>query len=244
MSEQASLESACGSIGSTAPGAYTLVERLRASRSSGEPSGTCAATSAMCTQIRIPPASAPAPPSTPAPRSLPPPWPPPAAPASIGSAEMASSKSRALIGSIVNVGSSRRSRRSPGARLTRSPAARASLSSAGSKPRARPRSSSSPSITSRATSGRPSTRTTRTPAPRPREEPCTSTRSPAETSSLPPRPERAGPSVRRAAPRLCGCPWSRSRGGNSGSAVRKRPRRSTTATVAPEGTGSPTRPLT
>ena len=32
-SEQASLESACGSIGSTAPGTYTLVARLRASRS-------------------------------------------------------------------------------------------------------------------------------------------------------------------------------------------------------------------
>ncbi len=32
-SEQASVESACGSIGSTAPGTYTLVARRRASRS-------------------------------------------------------------------------------------------------------------------------------------------------------------------------------------------------------------------
>ncbi len=63
-----------------------------------EPSGTCAATSAMCTQIRV-------------------------ARPSIGSAEIASSKSRALTGSMVKVGSSRRSRRSPGAHLTRSAAA-------------------------------------------------------------------------------------------------------------------------
>jgi hypothetical protein len=44
---QASLDSASGSIGSTAPGTYTLLPRRRASSSIGDPAGTCAATSAM-----------------------------------------------------------------------------------------------------------------------------------------------------------------------------------------------------
>ncbi len=224
ISEHASLDSECGSIGSTAPGTYTLVARRRASRSIGEPSGTCAATSAMCTHTR-------------------------AAPPSIASAEIASSKSRALAGSMVNVGSARRSRRSYLAWRTRSPAARASRSTAGSNARARPRSSISPSITSRATSGRPSTRRIRAPDPRPCEPrpPApragwTSTRSPARAL---PRAEPGEPTTICEEPPRRGEPSRGCSYGNSRSAVRKRPRRSSTATIALAGagpTGSPAPP--
>ncbi len=61
-------------------------------------------------------------------------------------------------GSIVNVARRRRSRRSPGVCATRSPPRAPRARRPASKRRARPRSSISPSITSRATSGRPSTR--------------------------------------------------------------------------------------
>ena len=84
-SEHASFESTSGSIGSTAPGTYTLVPRLTASRSSRPPGRTYAVTSAMWTQTRT---------RSPSRR-----------------AEIASSKSRASSGSIVNVGRSRRSTR-------------------------------------------------------------------------------------------------------------------------------------
>ena len=88
------------------------------------------------------------------------------------SAEIASSKSRALAGSIVNVGRPVRSRLPSVAWIFRAAAARASRSTAGSNPRARPRSSSRPSIRSRATSGRPSTRVIcARPSPRPRPAP-------------------------------------------------------------------------
>ena len=87
--------------------------------------------------------------------------------------EIASSKSRALAGSIVNVGSSRRSRRPCRRRSGASAASRASCSTAGSNDRRRPRSSISASITSRATSGRPSRREITTP---PRTAPATGAR--------------------------------------------------------------------
>ncbi len=123
ISEQASLESACGSIGSTAPGAYTLVARRARlaveRRALGHVRGdvgdvhphadrtgsAVAGATAVARSPRSPLADA-------------------VALGVDGSAEIASSKSRALAGSIVNVGSARRSRRSPGSRLTRSPAAR------------------------------------------------------------------------------------------------------------------------
>ena len=85
-SEHARFDSASGSIGSTSPGTYTEFARRNASRSSADPAGTNADTSAMCTHTRT-------------------------APSSSSSAEIASSKSRAVGGSIVNVGRSRRSRR-------------------------------------------------------------------------------------------------------------------------------------
>jgi len=47
----ASLESAAGIIGSTAPGTYTLVPRRRASRSIGDPGATYAATSAISSGV-------------------------------------------------------------------------------------------------------------------------------------------------------------------------------------------------
>ena len=68
-----------------------LLARRRASRSSGEPGRTWAATSAMWTQTRARSPSR---------------W-----------AETASSKSRALAGSTVKVASAVRSRRAPGSRL-------------------------------------------------------------------------------------------------------------------------------
>ena len=100
------MESASGSIGSTAPGTYTLVARRRASRSSAESSATYADTSAMWTQTRTLASSS-------------------------RSAEIASSKSRAVTGSIVNVTRSRRSRRGavaagPGGSRPASRASRAS----------------------------------------------------------------------------------------------------------------------
>ena len=110
----------------------------RAGRPRGRPATaarTYADTSAMCTQTRQ--------------RS-----------SSSRAAEIASSKSRALTGSIVNVGSERRSRRpaatrtdvvGPGARPPRAPRARPPDRTE----RRSPRSTISASITSRATSGRP-----------------------------------------------------------------------------------------
>ena len=81
------------------------------------------------------------------------------APSSSRSAEIASSKSRAVGGSIVKVGRSRRSRRAPASPCGGSSAAlRAARSTAGSKRRRSPRSSISASSTSRALSGRPSRR--------------------------------------------------------------------------------------
>ena len=193
-SEHAWLESASGSIGSTRPGTYTEVARLNASRSTFEPGRTCAATSAMCTHTRT-------------------------APSSSSSAEIASSKSRALGGSIVNVGSARRSTR--GTSATREAASRASRSASGSKRRRRPRSSISASSTSRATSGRPIRRST-FPWPAPRPVGATSTSSPG----------RAGPrSTFMRGPRE-----------KNGVAVRKRPRLSSTATIGPGRPRSSKRP--
>ena len=118
--------------------------RTRSSRAAAprgrasEPSRTWAATSAMCTHTRVPPVAE-------------------------RSAEIASSKSRALAGSIVNVGKLAQvaplaaASRSTPLRRPRAPRARAPRS----KPRRRPRSSISASITSRATSGRPIRRSTR-----------------------------------------------------------------------------------
>ena len=134
-------------------------------------------------------------------------------PSSSRSAEMASSKSRAVVGSIVNVGSERRSRRRSSRTVARS-AARASRSTAGSKLRRRPRSIMSASRTSRATSGRPSRWET---TARPRARPLrlgagtTTTRSPTAT-----------PRSRFRA--------SRGPGPKNGSATKNLPRRCTTAT--------------
>ena len=55
---QAPLDSASGSIGSTAPGTYTLVARRAVSRSSAVPGRTYALTSAMWIHMRIRPPSA------------------------------------------------------------------------------------------------------------------------------------------------------------------------------------------
>ena len=121
------------------PGAYTLVARRRASWSIAEPGGTCAATSAMCTHMRTAG------------------W---SGSDSILSAETASSKSRAVAGSTVKVGRSRRSRLRPSCSSVsalchaRAPAARASRSTGGSKRRAKPASRSICSIASRAVSVR------------------------------------------------------------------------------------------
>ena len=124
------------------------------------------------------------------------------------------------------------------ARAVRPPAlarARASSASRSAVARSRgagPRSSSSASITSRATSGRPIRRSTRAEEPR-RGRRRRATRSPS------PRAARASPAPgRRRSPRASR-PATRVRsaggGSNSGSAVRKRPRRCSTATsgVAP-----------
>ena len=150
------------------------------------PACTCAATSAMCTHTRIRPESS-------------------------RSALIASSKSRAVGGSI---GERRQVAQVAAARAglaCRSAAARASRSTSGSKRRRSPRSSISPSRTSRATSGRPSRRMI-FPCPARRPVGATSTRSP--TLARPP----LSTLIRR--PRA-----------KNGSAVRKRPRRSSTATT-------------
>ena len=139
-------------------------------------------------------------------------------PSSSRAAEIASSKSRALVGSIVNVGSARRSRR-PSSCTGAPSAARASRSTAGSKPRRRPRSIISASSTSRATSGRPSRRAT---TARPRARPfrlgagATTTRSPMATLRSRLRASR-GPVPK------------------NGSATKNFPRRCTTATRVPGG---------
>ena len=131
-------------------------------------------------------------------------------PSPSGSAETASSKSRAVAGSTVKVGSPVRSRRSPAARGRRLTASRASSSISRLKPRCVPRSQMSASTTSRARSAEPSGRSTLAP------------RAPKSTSTISPGPT-LGPPARVA----CG-PRS-----NSGSTTGKRPRRSTLATRRP-----------
>ena len=83
---QRSSASSGGSIGAARPGTYVVNARDAAPRSSEEPAGTKADTSAMWTHARYPPSSS--------------------------RIESASSKSFAVSGSIVNVVSSRRSTRS------------------------------------------------------------------------------------------------------------------------------------
>ena len=108
-------------------------------------------------------------------------------PSSSASAEIASSKSRAVTGSIVNVGSSRRSR-APAERVARRRA------SAACAPRARPRGQSAPRsprssisapITSRATSGRPSRRAHAWPGATRRGGRCPARRRPDSTTRSP-----------------------------------------------------------
>ena len=110
------------------------------------------------------------------------------------SAEIASSKSRALAGSIVKVASERRSRRSPGdreaaPRRRRAPPARAPAETRGA---GRGRASSA-SITSRALSGRPIRRSTRGPEPRARGP----GRARCPRPAHPPPPPRADPTTIR-----------------------------------------------
>ena len=114
------------------------------------------------------------------------------------SADTASSKSRAVTGSIVNVGRSRRSRRCPpgsappdASDAPSAPDSRASRSTAGSKAPCRPRSSIRARITSRAISGRPSRRATvarrdppRRPLPCPVSDSTTRSPTPARLSRL------------------------------------------------------------
>ncbi len=83
---QRSSASSGGSIGAARPGTYVVKARRAAPRSSGDPAGTYADTSAMWTQARKPPFSS--------------------------STDSASSKSFAVSGSIVKERSSRRSTRS------------------------------------------------------------------------------------------------------------------------------------
>ena len=167
ISEQASLESACGSIGSTAPG-HVHARRAPAPRLAVE-RAALAHVGADVGDVHPDPARAVR--RAPRPRSR------------------RRSRGRSA-GSIVKVGSARRSRRSPArarGRPRRLRAPRARRPSA--KPRRRPRSSISASITSRATSGRPMhAHDARPRAPRPRA--WTSTRSPA---SRPPPPAAGGP---------------------------------------------------
>jgi hypothetical protein len=140
------------------------------------------------------------------------------APSSRRSAEIASSKSRAVAGSIVNVGRPVRSRRT----TSRSgPALRACLaarSTAGSKRRRSPRSSMSASSTSAATSGRPRLRSTLA---------CPPARVAGRTSTRSPRLIRES---RSSTIRLPGAKY--------GSATRKRPRLSTVATIPSAAGGS------
>ncbi len=173
-----------------------------------DPSGTCAATSAICTHTRRRPFS-------------------PAC------ADIASSKSRAPTGSIVNVGRPVRSRRWLSVRSASRAARDASRSSSGSKPRLMPRSSSIASIMSRATSGRPITRITSAPVPRLARR--TSTRSPARAppADLGERPEPLPPITTREEPCPREGPGDERSDGNTRSAVRKRPPLASTATNAP-----------
>ena len=83
------------------------------------------------------------------------------APSPSSCAEIASSKSLAVAGSIVNVGRSRRSRRAGASPPAASRASCAARSTPGGNAARRPRSSISASITSRATSGRPRIRAIR-----------------------------------------------------------------------------------
>ncbi len=194
-SEQAPLESSTGSIGSTAPGTYTLVPRRYASRSTGERGLTYALTSAICTHTRQPP------------------------PSSVR-AEMASSKSRALAGSIVNVGSDRRSRRAPAASTGASEADRAARADRGIESRAtdRDRPSAPRSRLGPRRAG-PSRLTTRARPPRP----------------FPPRLGVPGRTTTRSPTsyRLSRLTTIRGPGEKNGSATWNLPRRSITATRAP-----------
>jgi hypothetical protein len=138
---------------------------------------------------------------------------------SSASALIASSKSRAVVGSMVKVGRSRRSRRpsAPGSRSsTRSTASVAARSTPGGKERRSPRSSISASSTSRATSGRPMTLTTLG---------WPLTRPPARTStSCPGRPLRPGSTTNWPPP-------PPRRGAKNGSQTTKRPRLASTPTT-------------
>ena len=162
-------------------------------------------------------------------------------PSSSTEADIASSKSRALAGSIVNVASERRSRR-PASSISESAACRASRSTAGSNPRRRPRSTSSASITSRATSGRPSRRATTArppPPPRPRGR---------LLAPEPPSPWATDPGGRTTTRsptenRRSRLTTSRGPASKNGSATRNFPRRSSTATRA-AGAASRTAALT
>ena len=157
--------------------------------------------------------------------------------AAMRSAEIASSKSRALAGSIVNVGSSRRSRRSGAARRAtalarRAPRARPRRRSA----RARPRSSISASITSRATSGRPSTRTiARLPAA-PRAAP-DARRARCRRRGRVAAAARASATSDRAGARPRGPLAAGARPRTAARRSRKRPRRSSTAAIGGRARG-------
>ena len=137
-------------------------------------------------------------------------------PPSSRSALIASSKSRAVGGSIVKVGSARRSRRGTSVPPARSAASRASRSTTGSKRRRSPRSSISASSTSRAVSGRPIRRSS-FPCPARGPDGAISTMSPV-----------AACWPARGRSRLIRRPRAK-----NGSATRKRPRRSSTATTGP-----------
>ena len=162
-----------------------LVARRRASASRRDPGRTWAATSAMWMKRRM------SSPST--------------------SAETASSKSRAVAGSTVKVGSAVRSRLAAPTSTAREALLAASSVTTRRKPRSDPPSQSRAATTSRGTSARPSERRARAP-PGPKS---TSARSPSPTS---------------ADPRASGAPGARSK---SGSASRKRPRPEIAATRRP-----------
>ena len=180
------LDSSCGSIGSTLPGRYTEHPRHAASRSIAVPAGTKAETSAMCTSTRSPPASR---------------W-----------TVIASSKSRASGGSIVNVSRSRRSTRP--APATSGSRGRHDSSSSISCPHPKPKPSST--VTARRTaatsSGDPSTEIT---VARPFARGRTATRSPSPAATEPLRPSVSGRP-----------------GSKNGSPISSRPRRFTSHTAS------------
>ena len=136
-------------------------------------------------------------------------------PSSSTRAEIASSKSRALTGSTVNVASGRRSRRAASSN-ERSTTTWASCSTAPSNVRFRPRSIISPSITSRATSGRPNRRV------------IVARRELRPLRPVPARTSTRSPTAKRRS-RLT---TTRGPDPKNGSATRNLPRRSSTATRA------------